>query len=368
MGRIARVLIALLVVVFSLPAGRLLTPVGAAAASPAVTLTPVTGPPTTVTTVKGTGFGASETIDVYFDTTDLVLASSSATGGFSVSLTVPAAATPGTHWITADARATRLSAQAAFAVNTNWLSFRDGPRHSGVNPYENVLNPSTVGGLNQQWATATGAAVFSSPAYQGGSLYVGSQDDNVYKLNAITGAVVWTYTTGGGVQSSPTVTGGVVYVASFDDSVYALNANTGAKLWSTATLGLVDSSPAVVNGVVYIGSIDDKVYALNATTGAVKWMYTTGGLVESSPAVVNGVVYVGSDDNNVYALNATTGAVKWMHTTGGLVVSSPTVANGVVYVGSGDESIYAYSLGVVLGPIRPKPSSLHPNYSLKVSP
>jgi hypothetical protein len=37
-----------------------------------------------------------------------------------------------------------------------------------------------------------------------------------------------------------------------------------------------------------------------------------------------------------------------------------------VYVGSDDNSIYAYSLGVVLGPIRPSASSLHPNYSLKV--
>ena len=47
----ARVLIGLLLVVFSLPAGRLLTPVGAAAASAVVTLKASSGPPTTVTTV-----------------------------------------------------------------------------------------------------------------------------------------------------------------------------------------------------------------------------------------------------------------------------------------------------------------------------
>jgi outer membrane protein assembly factor BamB len=69
----------------------------------------------------------------------------------------------------------------------------------------------------------------------------------------------------------------------------------------------------------------------------------------------------------MYALDAGNGAVLWTATTGFNILSSPAVANGVVYVGSGDESIYAYSLGVVLGPIRPKPSSLHPNYSLKVS-
>ena len=101
--------------------------------------------------------------------------------------------------------------------------------------------------------------------------------------------------------SSPAVANGVVYIGSDDNNVYALNANTGALLWSYTTGGAVTSSPAVANGVVYVGSDDNKVYALNASTGALLWSYTTGGAVESSPAVANGVVYVGSDDGNVYA-------------------------------------------------------------------
>ena len=47
---------------------------------------------------------------------------------------------------------------------------------------------------------------------------------------------------------------GVVYVGSDDHNVYALNASTGAKLWSFTTGDYVDSSPAVANGVVYVGS------------------------------------------------------------------------------------------------------------------
>ena len=90
----------------------------------------------------------------------------------------------------------------------------------------------------------------------------------------------WSYTTGGDVASSPAVANGVVYVGSDDDNnVYALNASTGAKLWSYTTGGEVDSSPAVANGVVYVGSYDGNVYALNASTGALLWSYTTGGVV-----------------------------------------------------------------------------------------
>jgi hypothetical protein len=56
---------------------QLLIPATAVAASPVVTRNPTTGPPTTV---SGTGFGASETVDVYFDTTDIRLTSTSASG------------------------------------------------------------------------------------------------------------------------------------------------------------------------------------------------------------------------------------------------------------------------------------------------
>jgi outer membrane protein assembly factor BamB len=52
----------------------------------------------------------------------------------------------------------------------------------------------------------------------------------------------------------------VVYVGSNDNNIYALNARTGAKLWSYATGGPVGSSP-VADGVVYVGSRDGNVYA-----------------------------------------------------------------------------------------------------------
>ena len=120
------------------------------------------------------------------------------------------------------------------------------------------------------------------------------------------GNLRWRYLTGSSVYSSPAVVKGVVYVGSDDGNVYALNASNGTVLWRYLTGGSVySSSPAVVNGVVYVGSFDSNVYALNASNGTLRWRYLTGGYpVYSSPVVVKGVVYVGSDDGNVYALTA----------------------------------------------------------------
>jgi outer membrane protein assembly factor BamB len=125
-------------------------------------------------------------------------------------------------------------------------------------------------------------------------------DDNVYCLDASTGAKLWNYTTGDNVTPSPAVFAGKVYVGSLDGSVYCLNASTGAKLWSYMTGYSVQSSPAVADGKVYIGSLDGSVYCLDASTGEELWSYATGNSVQSSPAVAYGKVYIGSNDGSVY--------------------------------------------------------------------
>ena len=198
---------------------------------------------------------------------------------------------------------------------------------------------------SRYWAYTTGGYVIGSPAVMGGTVYVGSEDDKVYALDAATGHVRWTYTTGRGVGASPAVADGTVYVSSTDHKVYALDAATGHVRWTYPT-GLVVgsslslSSPAVAGGTVYFGSGESKVYALDAATGHVRWTHTTGTLVLSSPAVAGGTVYVGSWDGNVYALDTATGHVRWTYTTGGTVYSSPAVADGTVYVGSTDHNVY----------------------------
>lgn len=151
----------------------------------------------------------------------------------------------------------------------------------------------------------------------------------------------WTFRTGGLVTSSPTVANGIVYFGSNDYNLYALDAASGQQQWSFLTGKEVYSSPTVANGIVYFGSMDGKIYALNASSGEQTWFFHTKKEVVSSPTVVNNTVYFGSYTGNLYALNATSGQQMWSFRTSKEVASSPTIINNVVYFGSNDGNFYA---------------------------
>ena len=70
--------------------------------------------------------------------------------------------------------------------------------------------------------------MFSSPAIGAdGTVYVGSDDKNVYALDGATGAKKWEFKTGGGVRSSPAIgADGTLYIGSIDKKVYAIKTDS----------------------------------------------------------------------------------------------------------------------------------------------
>lgn len=127
----------------------------------------------------------------------------------------------------------------------------------------------------------------------------------------ISSQVEWKFETESNVISSPTVVNDTVYIGSDDNNVYALNQYTGEVEWVFETDGSVKSSPMVVDGIVFIGSDDSKIYALNASNGNQHWATETGGSVRSSPVVADQGVFIGSNDGNIYRLAATNGKIEW---------------------------------------------------------
>jgi outer membrane protein assembly factor BamB len=91
------------------------------------------------------------------------------------------------------------------------------------------------------------------------------------------------------VDSSPAVVNGTVYVGSDDNNVYAINAATGAKVWGFTTGDEALSSPAVVNGTVYVGSFDSNVYAIGNAAAAT----SQGATPDEVMLAFVGLVFVG---------------------------------------------------------------------------
>ncbi len=311
---------------------------GIAHASPSITLSRKSGPPTSKILVSGRGFAPNVGVDIYFDTKDEALVVTNGKGEFDdAKIHAPRSSRPGKHWVTALERNNDKGAQEPFLVQTNWSQFHFTAGGTRVNPYENVLDPKNVGNLALKWRYKTGGEIHSSPAVVDGVVYVGSNDYNVYALNARTGRKLWSYSTFGDAWfCSPAVVEGIVYICSGEGNyLWALNARTGRAIWYYDIYG--PYTPAVVNGVVYIGSDDGTVYALNARTGAKVWSVPTYYNIQSAPTVVDGVVYI-NNFVRLYALDASTGNELWDFDTGGYAYASPAVADGILYfdIQSGD--------------------------------
>jgi outer membrane protein assembly factor BamB len=246
--------------------------------------------------------------------------------------------------------------------------FRGNAAHSGVYPSAGPREFHRV-----KWKFPTGARVVGSPVIQDKVIYFGSDDGNVYAVDAESGQQIWKTTTRGPVPCTPAVDHGTVYVGSYDGKFYALDGQSGAVKWKFATEGerrfeakglhgwqpknqtfadafdVFLSSPAVVDGAVYFGSGDGNLYSLDANSGELRWKFRTGDVVHASPAIVNGVAYVGSWDSYFYAVDVGNGKEKWrfhagedplVHNQVGFQ-SSPAVVDGVVYTGCRDAQLYA---------------------------
>ena len=198
------------------------------------------------------------------------------------------------------------------------------------------------------WAYNCGNWIYSLPAVAGGCVYFGNANNVIFCVNATTGAFIWSHSTGNTIYySSPAVVGGLMYIGSFDHKLYCLNGTTGTLVWNYTTGNSINASPTVIGGYVYIGSYDDNLYCLNAITGAKIWNYVTEGALFGSPAVVGSYVYVGDFDNITYCLNAFTGVQVWNYTTDNALWSSPAVAGNYLYIGS--QGGYLYCLNAFTG-------------------
>lgn len=200
--------------------------------------------------------------------------------------------------------------------------------------------------FSELWVEKIGSASISPSAPAEGSdgtLYFGSQDNNVYAVNPADGSIKWTYTTGNRVRSRAAVgSDGTIYIPSQDKKIYALNAD-GTLKWDFETGGSIfNASPALgTDGTIYIGSDDKKLHALNSD-GTEKWSFDVGGNIRSDAVIgATGIIYVASQDGKLYALN-TSGSEQWQFEASTVINASPAIgSDGTIYIADDGGKLYA---------------------------
>ncbi|MGH2561662.1 MAG: PQQ-binding-like beta-propeller repeat protein, partial [Thermomicrobiales bacterium] len=210
--------------------------------------------------------------------------------------------------------------------------FVGGPRSGALV----ALDPNNG---TEAWRLA-GSPFTTPPVVAQRLVFLGGDDDNLYAIDAVSGAIQWRFPTAGGASyQGPAVVDGIVYAPADRVGLYAIDAQSGEQLWLAEIPGEHLSSPAVVDGVVYVaGDYAGPLIALDAATGERLWSAPDN---QARPAVADGAVYTKWAEV-VYAHDATTGEQRWRAQPTRSSFSTDTIVAGdLVYAGDQDGIVVA---------------------------
>ena len=151
------------------------------------------------------------------------------------------------------------------------------------------------------WELRLGSIADFSPVAAGDLVYVGTRAGDLIALNRHTGRRVWISNLGSSVVGSPVVHRGVVYIASED--IYALDAASGAQIWRHAVDGDVTRPIQLSGGIVAAISSDGNVNLVNSKNGRRRLTFPLWFSTSAGPAAVGTTLVIPGDRAFVQALD-----------------------------------------------------------------
>jgi outer membrane protein assembly factor BamB len=114
-----------------------------------------------------------------------------------------------------------------------------------------------------RWKKKVNDWVRSSPAVGDSRLFIGSDDDNLYAMDKLSGDIEWTFKTSDGVGTPVTLSReGIVYVGNGDGRVYGIDSDSGLEQWVYRTEGEIKTEISVCNNCLFVGSNTGKLFSL----------------------------------------------------------------------------------------------------------
>ena len=177
-------------------------------------------------------------------------------------------------------------------------------------------------GLKRRWRTSVAGSAnryLQHPgqlAVSGNSLFVGTFQGGVYRLDARNGRVVWKTHAGAAVSGGVAVDDERVFAGTRGGEMVAFSRKDGRGLWRVRVSTTVASAPRVAAGKVLFLTLDNRTYALNTEDGKRLWVHST--LPEplvvmgaATPSVDEDRVYVGYSSGEVFSLALKDGRPQW---------------------------------------------------------
>lgn len=182
-------------------------------------------------------------------------------------------------------------------------------------------------GLAKLWREGAPARIAGGLSASYEKVFLGTENGDVYALDANTGEVIWQVKVKGEVLARPAVDEGMVVINTGAGVMFALDAETGEQRWryesEVPPLSLRGVSGATISsGGAIVGTASGKVAAVVLNSGQIAWEQTvaapTGATelerlvdIDVEPLILGGVIYVVSFDGTLAALDIRSGRVVW---------------------------------------------------------
>ena len=176
------------------------------------------------------------------------------------------------------------------------------------------------------WKVKPAGPLRGAPTVAFGGVYVITQDNQIFALNAGDGAVQWQATASlepGSVfgAASPAAGQGTIVAGFSSGEVQAYRYENGRDLWedalartsmalSVSTLTDVDADPVIDRGRVFALGQGGRMASYDLLTGQRIWEISIAGI--STPYVVGEWVYAMTDDGKLLCVARGSGKVRWI--------------------------------------------------------
>ncbi len=176
------------------------------------------------------------------------------------------------------------------------------------------------------WRVKPAGPLRGAPTVAFNSVFVMTQDNQIFALSAEDGDIVWQKAAAVGQSgvfgvAAPAAGQGTIVAGFSSGELVSYRYENGRELWSDAlartsistqvgTLTDVDADPIIDQGRVYALGQGGRMAAYELLTGQRIWELTLAGI--STPTVVGEWVFTLTDDARILAIQRNTGRIRWM--------------------------------------------------------